>query len=469
MSKPQRGASRQPELFARSTRPTIEIDPKHRLAVLERTIDWTDLEERAHLIRCMKLKSAAGRPPHLRALNGAMVLMASRSMSFREAEEQIRHYGPARLLCGLTETDWTPDHNTLADYARQMGAEGMKMFNEYAVELAVKEKLAEPNVLVADTTAQEAAIAHPNEMGLMASFITAVGTASQKAGEKLKQFAEQVDEQMKAAKKKVREYRLFTKKESAEETKQAKKRIVEDMASLVEGVQDALGEALDKGASQVEKLRNYGKVAHRKLEALHETMKTLLPQIRFWLKKGKVAVDKIINLHIPELYSIVRGKAGKAVEFGIKWGVRRIQGGYVLLTMAGQRSDLVDTNFAVSAVDEHIELFGKPPISYAYDRGGWSEQNAQTLKKRGVAKVGLAPRGQAKWQVCEDDIQVLVNERSKVEGSIGALKNPRYGFNRPRARSVEMMGLCGQRAAFGHNLNKLVRGLLKQKRWEMVG
>jgi len=60
------------------------------LAVLERTIDWTELEDRAQQIRSMKLKNAAGSPPHLRVLNGAMVLGAGRCMSYREAEDQIQ-------------------------------------------------------------------------------------------------------------------------------------------------------------------------------------------------------------------------------------------------------------------------------------------------------------------------------------------------------------------------------------------
>jgi hypothetical protein len=227
-----RGGSRQPELFPRSTCPTISVDPGHRLAVLERTIDWTELEERAQLIRSAKLKNAAGSPPHLRALNGAMVLGAGRAMSYREAEEQIRHYGPARLLCGLTETDWSPDHNTIHGYATLLGPEGMQLFNEYAVELAVEKKLADPSILVADTTAQEAAIPHPNEMGLMATFLSAVGGASERAGSALKQFASEVDARLKAAKKKLREYRLFAK------TKEARDRLVGAMFRCIGISQD---------------------------------------------------------------------------------------------------------------------------------------------------------------------------------------------------------------------------------------
>lgn len=454
------GGSRQAELFPRSTRPTITVAPEHRLSVLERTIDWTELEERAQLIRSQKLKNGAGKPPHLRALNGAMVLGAGRSMSYREAEDQIRHYGPARLLCGLTETDWTPDHNTIHDYAKLMGPEGMQFFNEYVVELAVEKKLADPSVMVADTTAQEAAIPHPTEMALMARFLAAVGAASKKAGGALEQFASKVDKRLKEAKKKVREYRLFAK------TREARTKLLAGMATLSEGVHRQLGKALLATSAQG---RKYAKVARAKLAALHETMGTLLPQIRYWLRTGRVAAGKIINVHIPELYSMVRGKAGKTVEFGLKWGVSRLKGGFILLRMASGRDDLHDWDYCVQAVRDHKEFFGKAPRGYGFDRGGWSKENVAAIRKEGVRDLGLAPRGKAEWPVSGRTKQRLVNERAQVEGSIGAIKSPRYGFNRPRARSVEMMGFCGHRAALGSNLNKLVRGLLKQARWEMVG
>ena len=124
--------SRQPELFERSKRPTIPIDLNHRLVLLTDETDWTELEERVEEIRMGKLKSAAGRPPHLRALIGALVLKATRDMTWREAEDLIRYYAPARYLCGLTETEWSPDHTTLHDFAVLLGEEGVRLINEYA-------------------------------------------------------------------------------------------------------------------------------------------------------------------------------------------------------------------------------------------------------------------------------------------------------------------------------------------------
>ena len=211
MKKRSRRGSSQSELFPRSMRPTIPIEENHRLVALADSLDWTDMELRAEKIRASKLKNAAGRPPHLRALLGAMVLRATRSMPYRVLEDQIRYYAPARYLCGLTETEWSPDHRTLHDFMTLMGEDGVRLINEYTVEWAVQEKLADPTVLVADMTAQEAAIPYPNEMGLMAGFIASVSSASKRAGKTLKEFARKAGKQFKAAQKKVREYRLFAK------------------------------------------------------------------------------------------------------------------------------------------------------------------------------------------------------------------------------------------------------------------
>lgn len=464
MSKKMVG-SRQPELFARSKRPTIPIEPNHRLVELADSLDWTELEVRAEAIRASKLKNAAGRPPRLRALLGAMVLRATRYMPYRMLEDQIRHYAPARYLCALTETEWSPDHNTLHDFIELMGEDGTRLINEYVVEQAVEENLADPKLMVADTTAQEAALPYPNEIGLLSSFLTTVVAASKKAGQALKDFVNKASTKISAAKQKMREYRLFAKSK----TKAGKDRLTAQVVTLVEAVQKELGPALKLAESGKQRLGKYAQLATAKVAHLHATTKKLVPQIRYWLRTGFVAANKIISLHIPGLYSIVRGKVGKKVEFGLSWGIRRLKGGYLLASMATHRQELVDSKFAVNAVKQHIALFGSPPHSYAYDRGGWSASNMNALKKLGVKEVGLAPRGKSEWNVNAATKKKLVSERAQVEGGIGTLKHNKYGFNRPAARSVPMMGACGQLAALGFNLNKLARELAQRRNVELVG
>lgn len=465
MSVPTRGGSRQSEMFARSKRPTIPIEENHRLVVLADALDWTEMEFRAEAIRASKLKNGAGRPPHLRALLGAMVLRSTRYMPYRMLADQIRHYAPARYLCGLTESDWSPDHNTLHDFMELMGEEGARFINEYAVEWAVEERFADPKVMVADTTAQEADIPHPNEMGLMAGFLNTVVGAAKRSGKALNRFASQMAPKFQAAKEKVRDYRLFAKKQS----KAARDQMIAGMTKVVETVNRELGRALATSAATASQLSKYGLVAKAKLVSLHKTMTDLIPQIRYWLKTGYVASGKIISVHLPELYSIVRGKSGKSVEFGLNWGIRRLRGGFLIATLADGKNELVDSKFAVKAVDEHIALFGTAPRAYAYDRAGWSAENVAALGKKGVKDVGLAPRGKAQWRVRGSTKTMLVNERARVEGGIGSIKHRKYSFNRPAARSVRMMGACGQQAVLGFNLNKMARGLAKRRKLEMVG
>ena len=181
-SKKRSAGSRQSQRVPFSPHPTLALEMSHPLVQLTERLDWTEMEEIAQGVRRSKLKSRAGRPPHLRALLGAVVLMATRRVTYREAEDQLRYYAPARYLCGLTETDWSPDHTTIQDFTQLMGEEGLRLLNQQTVKLAVDAGLADPTVLVADTTAQEAAIPWPNEMGLMAAFMTAVAAASKKAG-----------------------------------------------------------------------------------------------------------------------------------------------------------------------------------------------------------------------------------------------------------------------------------------------
>jgi molybdopterin converting factor small subunit len=456
-------ASRQPDLISRSKRPTIPIADDHRLVQVTNTLDWTEMEEQAQQIRSAKLKNAAGRPPHLRALLGSTVFMATRKMTYREAEDLIRYYAPARYLCGLTETEWTPDFTTIQDFTELMGEEGIKLINQDVVQKAVKQHLADPKTLVADTTAQEAAIPYPNEMGLMSGFLSSVAAAGRKVGRALKGFVEQTASHFKAARQKAREYRLFAK------TKESKDRVMGQMVTIVAKLNDQLGKALGEAAEQWGKLRKYAIVAKNKLVQLQETMSKLLPQIRYWLRTGSVASGKIISLHIPQLYSIVRGKVGKAVEFGQSWGIRRLAGGYLLATLAQNRRELQDTKFALRAVKDHIALFGKAPLAYAYDRGGYSAENVSALKKLGVKEVGLAPRGRTQWSVSGPVRDRLVRERAMVEAGIGTIKSQRYGFNRPAARTEAMMGACGQRAVLGFNTNKLVRELAGRQGMTLSG
>ena len=145
------------------------------------------------------------------------------------------------------------------------------------------------------------------------------------------------------------------------------------------------------------------------------------------------------------------------MEFGIKWGVQRIGGGFILGQADVSRGNFNDQNHVREALDRHVNLFGKPPIAFGYDRGGWSPRNNEYLVAVGVRQNGIAPKGGASWEVYGRAKEKLIKERARIEGDIGSIKGHRYGFNRPAARSETMMLTCGHRSMLGYNLNKLMR------------
>ena len=75
--------------------------------------------------------------------------------------------------------------------------------------------------------------------------------------------------------------------------------------------------------------------------------------------------------------------------------------------------------------------------------------------------VGIAPTGKRDWEVSKTKKTEVQSERARIEASIGNIKKPIYGFNKPDAKSVPAMESCGQRAFIGHNLHKLLREMKK--------
>jgi hypothetical protein len=191
---------------------------------------------------------------------------------------------------------------------------------------------------------------------------------------------------------------------------------MEQMAKLVEGLNAGLGKAIKEACVAGRKLRGHGVTAARKLSELYQTMGKLLPQIRHWLRTGRVATGKIINLCIPELYSIVRGKVGKAVEFGLSWGLTRLRGGFILATMARERGDLHDSSFAEKGRRSRAR-YRSVTRSVLCPGIGW--------------RIFRAPPAPAYWLAivcrCIRTSQQRRREGTKPVGAVTLFRSPPYG------------------------------------------
>lgn len=426
---------------------TIRIKENHELLRLAKVIPWPEQIEIAMNARASKVKALVGPEPHYRELLGAVALMSVRSITYRQAEDQIKHYAPARYLCNLMDSSWSPDHITIFDFVQMLGPEGMEKLNSTFLKEAQNLGILDSTSLMSDTTAQEAMIPYPNEVGLMKRFTDLVSKGIAKAGGGASKIKFKVKEISKKVKALVRSSHLFAK--TKEQKQKVGKKLYHTTMELHELLQSSLVQSTNiKNKSVIE------------LQRLSDLMKILFPQILHFIKTGFVAPKKIIHLQMSELYSIVRGKAGKSVEFGIKWGISRIDGfamGFVMDNIA----NVSDKKFCIDSIQKHIELFGEAPETFGFDRGGYSGPNINKAKKLGVKNVGIAPLGQADWSVSTKMSEKIKCERAQVEGVIGNLKSKKYGFNKPNVKSTTAMIMSGHRACLGFNLCKALR-LLNQ-------
>lgn len=439
---------RQSELFAQTIKARIVVNESHELVRLERAIDWDELIEIAMKIRSKKIKAATGPEPHYRELLGAVTLMAVKNITYRDAEDLIAHYAPARYLCKLMDSDWRPDHITIFEFTQMLGANGMNEVNSNVLKSAKNAGILDPSHLMSDTTAQEAKIPYPNEVGLMSKYVGIVKKAAGKAGKFFSKVREKIKKVEKKVKGLVRNSHLFAK------TKEQKRKVGKKLYHVSQEIHRELVKAIENEASLSGK-------SQQELAQLTSIMKTLFPQIKHFLETGFVAPKKIIHLKMSELYAIVRGKAGKSVEFGLKWGISRIGGGFVQGFLINDGEHCSDKRFCMEAIQVHQATHGEAPKVYGFDRGGYSPKNIKKAKKMGVRHVGIAPTGKASWDVSDSMAEKIKRERAQVEGCIGRIKSPIYGFNKPNARSVRAMATYGHRAIMGFNMRKLIRAQMK--------
>ena len=422
----------------------IHLRKNHELVQITSYIDWDKLQLLAMNCREAKVKKSTGPAPRYRELLGAVVLMSLKKIDYRQCEDMIAHYAPARYLCNLMDSTWQPDHVTVFDFTKMLGPSGMELINQEVLSIAQDQGFLDPSQLMSDTTAQEAKIPYPTEVGLMSDFMSKVSKHLKKTGKTFTKVKAKIKESVKKVKGLARTYYLFCK--DKESKSKAGKKIFHTVSDIQKELGDVFSDLIPRGGKPTKELKK-----------LWEVMETLLPQIKKFLYTGFVANKKIIHLAMPELYSIVRGKAGKRVEFGLKWGISRIGGGFVSGFLHSQGEHTSDIKFCEEAVKEHIKMFGEAPEVYGFDRGGYSKGNIKRISKLGVKDVGIAPKGKAKWEISETKQKLVKSERAQVEGSIGTIKSQSYGFNKPNARSTSAMESCGHRSILGFNLRKIFR------------
>ena len=433
----------------------VSVQEAHEMVILSKALDWDLMQVIGEANRDKIVTSNRGLKPHYRALNGAIVVRTMKGSNYRATEDLIRNYNPARYLCDLQNSRWTPDHVAIWEYEGMLGESGMQELTDYILRMAAESGFADPRGLCADTTAQEGNIPYPTEVGHMNGFMKSVRDNLETLLKNSKAVGKATVGKLKNLFSKfgkdVRKHRLFAK------TKDAKREIEQKLQKMSESMIDQLGRLLSDLDVKKSQIRGMGVRALNNLSENYHNMCQMMPQISYWIRTGKVSKDKIVSLFNTAFRAINRGKAGRQVEFGLKWGINQIRGGYVSLYMH-QQMMCHDANFAVLGVREHIRIFGVPPRDFAFDRAGWSAEHKEEIRKLGVKNMAIAPKGKAKWEVGPRVKDRMVRERAQIEGKIGTMK--RRGLNKSESRINSRVQMSALRAGLSVNLRRFAKDLV---------
>jgi len=434
----------QPSLFSRATlRMDVLVAADNRYRILSENLPWPELAASANEHRARAVDIDNGRPLDLRLHLGAFIAQSMNRWTDRETEENVALNAGVRLLCGLEQSSDTTDHTSIATFRAQLGSEGVESLNRIVVKTAKSAGFTDGSLCSSDTTVQEAPICYPTEVGHMKKIsekLVGIGSKIKKGlTKKLGKLAEQ-------AHKLFTQIRLFTRGKSEKAINRKKKlgkrlqQTVAKMRRLLQAEVDRLGPKAKEQYSQAMDL-------YRKM----------LSQIRVWQRTGFHPKGKIVSLWLQDARAITRDKVGKMTEFGRRWIITRLRDGYIIGTVCKRLGSGSDAGLMPEVLSHFGRMLGELPKLAVYDRGGDGPKNHRMLKAKGIIN-GIFRKGrESQPGLGRNTAAKARRERALSEASIATIKNIRYGFNKPRARSSEGCILKGQAAILGANLMHLTR------------
>ncbi len=287
----------------------------HPLLKLKRALPWREIERvmvSAWLKAGKNLDHAPGRPWPVELYVPLLVLMILKRLNSREMEAYLRENAVARVFVNEQHNPrmHLRDHATIARALQALGSEGIEHLNGLIILAATRLGFADPSILSGDTTAQELPIGYPHEAGILKGIAQRCLRALSHLKKRGVTAVDTAITQGKQVLKTVKHYHLFA-KDKSEKTEVLEQLMVQseqliECATLVVEATKHRSERVITGACQ-------------RLMEMKRVSETLLPQIEYWLKTGRVAAGKILHAGIVEAKAMVRNKAGKRVEFGLPY------------------------------------------------------------------------------------------------------------------------------------------------------
>ncbi len=281
--------------------------------------------------------------------------------------------------------------------------------------------------LIVDATVAPADIKYPTDLDLLND-----------AREKSEQLIDLLYVSEKG-KVKPRTYRQKARKEYLTATKQRKKRkktirqALRKQLSYVGRNLKTIEKLLDEKDSKVFPLAHKYQKMYWVIQELYRQQKQMYDE------KAHKIVGRIVSVSQPHIRPIVRGKAGKEVEFGAKISVSVVNGYSYLDKVSWDAYN--EGKDLIPQIESFKERFGHYPAWVSADKIYGSRENRAYMKQRGINYSGVVLGRRPKEltqerKELEAERKKKAKQRSQVEGVFGVGKR-KYDLGLVKAKTKE--------------------------------
>ena len=403
-----------------------QLDEENRWVKMSKMILWEEWEG-DYAKNFTEEKGAPAKS--FRMALGALIIKEILGISDRETVEQIKENPYLQYFIGMESYSSKAAFNAsmMVHFRKKIGMKLTNKINKEMVkkneESSVRKKENEGKLLL-DATCTPADIKYPTDIGIV-----------NEAREKTEKIIDKLYEEIKEKRKeKPRTYREVARKDYLAIVK--KRRV--SKKERRKGIKKQL-QYIKRNLSHIEKMVEEGarieKLTKKEQDLLITIKKVYEQQLEMYEKNTDRVANRIVSVTQPHVRPIVRGKAGKAVEFGAKISASSVNG-YVFLDKLSW-DNYNESGDLKEQIEEYKKERGCYPKSVHVDKIYRTKENRAYCKERGIRMSG--PRlGRRPKEVSKEKKEARSDERVRnaIEGKFGQGKR-RFSLGRVMAKLPE--------------------------------
>ncbi|MEG4812802.1 IS5 family transposase [Microcoleus sp. F8-D3] len=412
-----------------------KLSADNRWVKMTQLIPWSEFEAEY----AENFPTALGAPAKsFRMALGALIIKEKLGISDRPRVEQIRENPYLQYFIGQSSysNELAFDPSLLVHFRQRISPNLINKVNERMVEKMRsiapikpekkkdsdgKNESLNRGKLIIDATCAPADISYPTDLGLL--------NGARVHTEKILDI---LYKQIKEKTKKPRTYRNLARKDylavakKKRPTRNKRRQAIKKQLQYIKRNLAHIEQLIDSGAT----LEGLNKKQYKTLLVLTEVAR----QQQWLFDNHKQSIsDRIVSLSQPHIRPIVRGKAGKSVEFGAKLSASCFEG-YVFLDRMSW-DNFNESGDLKASLEAYHRFTGYYPESVHADRIYRTRENRAWCKEKGI-RISGPPLGRPPASVSKSKKkQALEDERIRnaIEGKFGQGKR-RFGLNRVMAK-----------------------------------